>query len=69
MRKTYCTKCKKYEKFIKLELSSICYKTLLHSSISNKCRSEDEKLFMEQESIGIVEDFSLMNKMEKYQNI
>ena len=69
MRKTYSNKCKKYEKFIKLELSYICYITLLHSSISNKCRSEDEKLFMEQKSFEILEDFGLNNNMEKYQNI
>ena len=31
----------------------ICYKILLLSSICNKCGSEDEKIFMEEELIEI----------------
>ena len=39
MRKIYCIKCKKSK------ISYICYKTLLLSSISNKCGSEEEKIY------------------------
>ena len=51
MRKTYCTTCKSYEEFKKPKIWYICNKTLLPSSICNTCRSEDEKLFKEEESI------------------
>ena len=51
MREIYFIKCKKYEAFKKPKISYICYKTLLLSSICNKCGSEDEQIFMEEESI------------------
>ena len=66
MRDIYCIKCKKCEKIIKLKISYICYKTLLLSSISNKCRSEDEKIFMEQVSINILKMIGLTNNIEEY---
>ena len=43
-----------YKNFIKPNLSYICQKTLLLSSNCNKCGSEEEKIFMEQESIEIL---------------
>ena len=51
MGKIYCIMCKKFQKFLKSKILCICYRTLLLSSICNKCGSEDEKIFMEQESI------------------
>ena len=51
MRKVYCTKCKKYKEPKQPEILYICDKTLLLSSIRNKCESEDEKTFKEEESI------------------
>ena len=68
MRKIYCIKRKKYEKFIKSKISYICYKTLVLSSICNKCKGENEKIFMEQESIEILNILGLINN-KKYQNI
>ena len=49
-------------------MSYICHKTLLLSSIFNKCRREDEKIFMEGESIEILKIIGLINNIEKYQN-
>ena len=69
MRKIYCFNCKKYQKFIKPKISYICYKTLLFSSICSKCGSEDEKIFMKQESIEILKSLGLINIIDKYQNI
>ena len=69
MRKSYCIKCKNYKKFIKPKVSYICYKTLLLSSICNKCISEDENIFMEQESIEILKTLGFINNIEKYQNM
>ena len=54
MKKVYCTKCKKYKEFKKPKISYICDKTLLLSSICNKCESEDEKIFKEEELIDTI---------------
>ena len=66
MRKIYCTKCKKNKEFKKPKISYICDNTLFLSSICNKCGSEDEQIFKEEESIEI---FSLVNNIEEYQKI
>ena len=60
MRKIYCTKSKKYKEFEKPKISYIYDKTLLLSSICNKCESEDEKLFKEEESIRILKILGLI---------
>ena len=44
-------------------MSYICDKTLLLSSICNKCGSEDEKIFKEEKSIEILKIFGLINNM------
>ena len=69
MSKIFCIKCKKYKKFIKPNTSYICYNTLLLSSICSKCGSEDEKVFMEKESVEILKVIGLINNIKKYQNI
>ena len=60
MTKIYCTKCKKYEELKKPNISYICDKTLLLSSICNKCESVDEETFNEEKSIlkifGLIEN-------------
>ena len=61
MRKIYCTKCKKYKEFKKPKISYICDKTLLPSSICNKCESEDGKILKEEESIEILKILGLTN--------
>ena len=53
MKKISCTKCKKYKEFKKPKILYICNKTLLLSSICNKCGKEDEKIFKEEGSIEI----------------
>ena len=54
MREIYCIKYKKYKEFKNPKMSCICYKTLLLSSIYTKRESEDEQIFMEEESIEIL---------------
>ena len=63
MKKIYCTKCKKYKEFKKPKISYICDRILLFSSICKKCRSEDEKIFKEEESIEILKIIVLINNM------
>ena len=62
-------KCEKYKKFIKPKVSYICYKTVLLSSICNKCGSEDDKIFKEEVSLEILKILSLINDIEKYHNM
>ena len=60
------------EKSIVLSIKSLKYhiaKTLLLSSICNKCGSEDEKIFMEEESIEILKILCLITNIEEYQKI
>ena len=63
MKKIYCTKCKKYKEFKKPKISYICDRILPFSSICKKCRSEDEKIFKEEESIEILKIIGLINNM------
>ena len=60
MRKIYCTKCKKCKEFKKPKIWYICDKTF---------RSEDEKVFKEEESIEILKILSLITSIEEYQKI
>ena len=70
MREIYCIKCKKkYKEFKKPKISYICYKILLLSIARNKCRGKDKELFMEEESIEILESHCLVtniNSIRKY---
>ena len=63
MRKIYCTKCKKYKEFKKPKISYIYDKTLLLSSICNKCGSEGEKIFKEEQSIKILNILGLIENI------
>ena len=60
---------KKYKHFKKPNISYICYKMLLLSSIRNKCRSEDKQLFMKEESIEILKIHCLITNIEGYQKM
>ena len=42
---------------------------LLLSSICNKCGSEDEKIFQEEELIEILKIIGLINNIETYKNV
>ena len=55
---------KSIKNVIKPNILYISYKTLLLSSISNKCWSEDEKIFKEEESIEILQIIGLINYKE-----
>ena len=41
----YCSNCKKYAEFEKPNISYISHKKLVLSSICNKCRSEDGRIY------------------------
>ena len=64
-----CIKCKKYKKCKKPKTSHICQKTLLLSSICNKCGSQYlwKKIFTEQEPIEMLKILGLIDNIEKYQ--
>ena len=68
IRKIYGVKCKKYKKVIKPKILYISYISLPISSICNKCWSEDEKIFIEEESFEILQIIGLINYIE-YQKI
>ena len=44
MRKIYCTKCKKYNKFKSLNYHKFAIKHYFFSSTCKKCESEDGKI-------------------------
>ena len=60
MRIIYYINCIKYKEFKKPKILYICYKTVLLSIICNKCGSEDEKIFKEEESIEILKILGLI---------
>ena len=60
------------EKSIVLSVKSLKYhiaKTLLLSSICNKCGKKKKKIFMEEESIEILKILCLITNIEEYQKI
>ena len=54
MKKLYCVICDEYGKFEKPKISEILGKTLFLSINCIKSKNEDEKIFKEEESIGIL---------------
>ena len=65
MKKLYCVKCNKYRKLKNPRISYIFDETLSLSTICDKCSSNDEKIFKEQESIEILRILSLINNMSE----
>ena len=65
MKKFCCVVCGKYKKIKNLKISYILEKTLVLSIICSKCRSEDEKIFKEEESIETLIILDLINNIEK----
>ena len=59
----------KPKNFVKPKISYICYKTLILSSICNRCGSKDEQMFKQKESIDISKILGLINDIEEYQKI
>ena len=69
MKKLHCVICSKYRKFEKPKISCLLEKALILSIIFSKCKNEDEKIFKEKESIGILKVLGLIDNIVKYQNI
>ena len=69
MRKIYCINCRKYKEFKKPKVSYIFCKTLLLSSICNKCGNEVEKIFEEEESIEILKILELIEIYNYFKNL
>ena len=65
MKKHYCVKCNKYRKLKNPRISYIFDETLSLSTICDKCSSNDEKIFKEEESIEILRILSLINNMSE----
>ena len=59
MKKIYCVICDNYRKFDIPKISYILEKTLVLSIICSKCKSENEKIFKEEESIEILKILGL----------
>ena len=69
MRKLYCVICNKYRKFEKPKILYLLEKILVLSITCSKCKSEDEKIFKQEESIEILKVLGLINNIEEYQKI
>ena len=65
MKKLCCVKCNKYRKLKNPRISYIFDETLSLSTICDKCSSNDEKIFKEEESIEILRILSLTNNMSE----
>ena len=63
MKKLYCVIRGKYRKFEKPKISYLLQKTSILSIICSKCKNEDEKLFKEVESIGILKSLCLIENI------
>ena len=60
MKKICCVICGKNRKFKKPRISHILKKSLVLSVVSNKCKTEDERIFKEEESIEILKTLGLI---------
>ena len=63
MKKLYCVNCGKNRKFEKPKISNILEKTLVLSIICSKCKTEDEKIFKEEEIIEILKILGLIENI------
>ena len=67
MKKICCIKCNKYRKFKNLKLPYILDIKLFVFIICDKCGSNNEKTFKEEESIEILKFLLSIKDMEHYQ--
>ena len=63
IKKIYCIVCGKNKKFKNLKISYIFEKTLVVSTIYNKCGNEDGKIFKEEDSIQILKILGLVSNI------
>ena len=60
---TNCVISDRYVKFEKSKISYLLEKTLVLSTICNKCKNEDEKIFEEEESIKVLTVLGLIENI------
>ena len=63
MKKLYSPICGKYRKFEKPKISYLLEKSLVLSIICSKCKNEDEKIFKDEDSIGILKILGLIENI------
>ena len=63
MKKLYSPICGKYRKFEKSKISYLLEKSLVLSIICRKCKNEDEKIFKDEDSIGILKILGLIENI------
>ena len=63
MKKLNCIICSKYRKLEKCKILYLFERKLVLSMICRKCKSEDEKLFKEEESIEILKILGLIENI------
>ena len=63
MKKLYCVICSKYRKFEKPKISSILEKKIVLSIICSKCKSDDEKIFKEEETTYMLKILGLIGNI------
>ena len=63
MKKLYCVICGKYRKLKKPKISYLSEKKIVLSIICSKCRKKDQKLFKEEESIGMLKMLGLIENI------
>ena len=63
MKKLYYSICGKYRKFEKPKISYLLEKTLVLSIICSKCKNEDGKVFIEEESVEIFKILGLIENI------
>ena len=61
--KTYCVECNKYRNFVPPKMY-IFSKTLVLFIISSKCTNNNDRIFKEGESIGMLKIFGLIDSIE-----
>ena len=63
VKKIYFIKCNKYRKFENSKISYVFYAKLVLSITFDKCGSNDENIFEEEESFRILKVIGLINNM------
>ena len=64
MEKVYFVICGKYRKFKNPKILYIFEETLFLSIICSKCGNDNEKIFIEEESIDILKMFGLIKNIQ-----
>ena len=65
MNKIYCSKCNKHKKTKNPEMSYVFDKASVFFLICDKCDSNEEPIFKEEQSIERIKMFCLIKNLEK----